>query len=79
MKLLSGTPPANIKLLSGTLLANNKLLSGTPFWPITSCGRTCYWPVEVYKKIHQPPQSPPNTAAPKVPEFCPEVEGNPVP
>ena len=35
--------------------------------------------IEVWeKKIPNPLKAPPS-AAPKVPEFCPEVEGNPVP
>ena len=41
------------------------------FWPITS-----YW-LEPIKM--SPPLKVPLSVAPKVPEFSPEVEGNPVP
>ena len=66
MELLSGILPANSKVLSRTLPANSKLLSGT--LPANN------------KLLSGPKKSPtPFSVAPKVPEFCPEVEGNLVP
>ena len=60
-----------------------QIIVRNPFRPITSCIRTCYWPVtlkkvEVSKKFPNPLKAP-LSAAPKVPEVCPEVEGNPEP
>ena len=55
-----------------------------PFRPITSCNRTCYWPETEkeklkFQKYSPTPSKPPLVRPTKVPEFCPEVEGNPVP
>ena len=61
--LLAGTVPANKLLLAGTVPANKFLLAGTPKNLKFQC---------------PPPLKVPLSAAPKVPEFCPEVEGNPV-
>ena len=55
--------PSNKELVDGTVLVNNFLLAGTT--------KTLK-----FLKMSPPPQST-NCAAPKVPKFCPEVEGEP--
>ena len=59
--------PVNNFLLTGTVPVNNSLLTGTV--PVK---------VKVSKSFPHPLKAP-HSVAPKVPEFCPEIEGNPVP
>ena len=61
---LTGTVPANKEHLTGTVPVNKKHL-------------TCTIKLGFSKK-HPNTHKVPLSAAPKVPEFCPEVEGNPV-
>ena len=63
---ITGTVPVNKEHLTDTVPVNNKHLTGT----LKKLGFSKKYPntLEV-----------PLSAAPKVPEFCPEVEGNPEP
>ena len=65
-RLYAGTIPANKEYAAGTVPSNKKYAAGTPK------------KFHFSKKIPNPLQAP-ISAAPKVPEFCPEVEENPVP